>query len=550
MSERIKHRLHKENSKTSVNTDTNVDINLQQNNRLLPFGDMNRILDVGEQFQKERNDSTNYRFILSISSLFTNVLTDIGSDPTHGSSDTLALFNTNPFKYVDGDVTNEPLFTTKQGSVDYYRVDNGNGWVGYYKPIWDTGGKCQFIDLKPKRELFDLTPVNNIKNWDIFLTYPAKTNNTHYLVNNGLVIIYKELTVIDGKNYMMLTSPTKHGLTSGDIIKINNDKIYNVIRLGRDNGDYLDYTFVIDLDYSVTSVGVQSRFKRMENNIPSDYYIRIFEKITSNNDYEIYPLAFSKTLYSDKMNQIVFNKDIDISQYTDNLGRPLSEIYLTILKTNDNGFSDINSGIEMPLLNGGSQINTIGDIRRLHNVTTWPILSDTPIELNLTSNDNEFYGDIVEYNKITVQEKVLGEISHRFNRYNRDYNGRPEGYFYKPHYQIKLRDWSTFTEVGDINSVIGIPDYAEYLGDDLYIWRDLLEIGVNDGQPEVLDYPFLNGSHYPYSNININLRRQDPFNKYGLYYVGDSNNPNDIFGIEYNKDKFVVKKGETDNGSC
>ena len=43
-----------------------------------------------------------------------------------------------------------------------------------------------------------------------------------------------------------------------------------------------------------------------------------------------------------------------------------------------------------------------------------------------------------------------------------------------------------------------------------YIWRDLLDIGLNDGQETTLDYPFLNGANYIYTNKHIFIRRQDP----------------------------------------
>jgi hypothetical protein len=63
----------------------------------------------------------------------------------------------------------------------------------------------------------------------------------------------------------------------------------------------------------------------------------------------------------------------------------------------------------------------------------------------------------------------------------------------------------------------------------------------------VLDYPFLNESHYIYSNININLRRQDPFNIYGLYY---SESPRDIFGGKGYYDNYITKESDLGNDSC
>ena len=45
-------------------------------------------------------------------------------------------------------------------------------------------------------------------------------------------------------------------------------------------------------------------------------------------------LAFAKNIYSDNLSQVVFTDDIKIKLLKDNLGRPLSDIYLTVLKNN------------------------------------------------------------------------------------------------------------------------------------------------------------------------------------------------------------------------
>jgi len=535
MGDRIKYKLNSENSQISVNTDTNIGINLIQSNKILPYGDMNRKLDVGVQFQKERNQSSKYRFITSINTLFTNVLTDISG------IDSLNYFDNELFK-VDGN--GETLYQTLNDSIKNYLKEK-NGWFGYHKPQWVTNDPCKFIDLNPKRELFDLSPKNGIKNWDIFLTYPNDIDDTHYLVNSGLPIISVGVGLFGGKQLISVTTPIKHNIIRGDEVNIDGIK-YSVLRVGDDSGDNKDYTFIIDTPITNTSIGINSRVVKIHGGFECKYYIRKFKKIDISVNHDIFPIAFSKNLYNDKVYQIIFNGDIDISQYTDNLGRPLSEVYLTILKINNNGFSNIDSGINIPYIGDVGLTPNVGDIRRIHNVITWDTPTQLPIETDIDSSYDYFYGDIVEYNRVRVEETVLCDINHRFNRLNRDTNGRPEGYFYKPHNKINIRYWSTFIEQGDI-SVLDLPDYAEDLEDGRYLWRDYLDIGLNDGQDTVLDYPFLNGSHYIYSNININLRRQDPFNIYGLYY---SESPRDIFGGKGYYDNYITKESDLGNDSC
>jgi hypothetical protein len=82
---------------------------------------------------------------------------------------------------------------------------------------------------------------------------------------------------------------------------------------------------------------------------------------------------------------------------------------------------------------------------------------------------------------------------------------------------ITIRDFSTYVEQGD-QYTVGVPNYAVDLGDGRYLWRDLLDIGVNESNAKALDYPFLNGCHYMYDNYCFTVRRQDPFDNWDLYY--------------------------------
>jgi hypothetical protein len=283
----------------------------------------------------------------------------------------------------------------------------------------------------------------------------------------------------------------------------------------------------------------------------SEYYFRKFKKVKTRtspvietDDYETYKLAFSETVYSDPSTQFVFNDDIDISELRDNLGRPLSELYLTIIKTDsDTLFGKISSGIATPfiekLTSSGTNpyLRDIPVISRIHNGTT-PFISHTPLEQQILINTDYFYGDLVEFNKREVKETVLAEVSHRFNTLNREsavsisavtslgevptkelisLGPRQEGYVYKPHTLIKIRDFSSYIEQGDIN-IDEIPDYAINLGDSRYLWRDILDIGFSDGIVKAINYPFLNGCHYMYQNNIFFVKRQDPFSQWGLFY--------------------------------
>ena len=273
-------------------------------------------------------------------------------------------------------------------------------------------------------------------------------------------------------------------------------------------------------------------------------------------------MTFSKNVYTDEIYQYVFNEDIDVTDLVDNLNRPLSQIYLTIVKTDSNNiFSDIKSGIEAPEIerlndsNTLTYLNNIPIIQKIHNGTTSvPFTTANPLEVITKVTQPQltyYYGDVVQYNKFEVKEVVLSDVYHRFNTNNRDSTpptalniGGPrlEGYYYKPHHEIEIRRFSDYVEQGD-DSVFGMPEYKVDLGDGRYLWRDLLDIGFNETEDTALNYPFLNGCHYIYDTNCFEVKRQDPFRFWGLLYL-DINNISDIFGNTIGNN-FIVN--EVDN---
>lgn len=572
MDKKVKHRLNEATSVNSVNINAYDKIGLEQSNKPLPVGELNRVLDVGERFNYERQNSTCYRLNGTITTLFTNVLHNTTGPDSLGYMLTNTQFRdrTYPPNGVDFDETEDIPYreALKEHLIE---VD---GWFGYYDPSVTGRTVCIFYDMEPKRQLFEMAPKNRIKNWELTVTYPALSADT-FMTQGGLLVVEAQPVLVGNRPMVAFATPVKHGLTQGNTVRVSGlsnpslDGDYPVVRVGLDNGDHMDYYFVIDVDgVTVTS---NTRMTRMVGTEETQYYWRKYKKVATiktpemeDDDYEIYPLNFSKGLYNDLDVQFVINEDIDIAGLQDNLGRPLSELYVTIIKTDSNQndglgprFTPTQSGIEIPFIGGVNSFETsVPDIRRIHNGTT--PTPHTPLDASVLISDSEFYGDVVGYNRFEVKEVVLGEVRHRFNTPNREAGGtvtdpntsgdnegsfnmgeRYEGYFYKPHYKITLREFSNYIEQGDV-STGGIPDYAEDLGDGRWLWRDLLDIGFSDSSTTPVDYPFLNGCHYIHQNYCVPLRRQDPFAQYGLYY---GNFPRDPFGDSMT-DNFVVNKSQ------
>ena len=591
--DRIRYRLRSTNSQLSTDTDTFIKLNLEGSRKLLPKNEINETVNSAEVFNNERQSSKKYRVLGTIKPLVSNVLfnmtsnynsnTDFSDSESYGWS----VFNDIKFRKDPIDDYNDD--TGQYSGLTYpqaYKkfLKEKDGWFGFYNPDILLTGNCDFYTMEPKKERFTFKPTSN-KKWELTLTYPFSADTTHYLVVNGLKIIGNQIVSIGGRDRVVFSTPVRHNLKQGDLINITGlappsfDGRYRVLRTGLDDGSMRDYYFSVDIDPSqinVTSASFRRVLGGTQNGFESRYYLRLFKKITTVNtninngiveddDYEIYQAAFSNTIFNDEVCQFVFNEDIDVGNIRDNLGRPISEMFLTIVKTRDNNFfTPIQAGLECGLVNGiinTSTQNPIPDVRQLRDgPIQLPNYNDSPVPLtaNVTINDNYFYGDIVEYNDYELIEHVLGVVGHRFNTENRISNGitigcgfsglsssakciagpRHEGYFYYPHHRIKIRDFSTYIEQGNANT-IGIPDYALDLGDGRWLWRDLLDIGVNDGQEETLNYPFLNGAHYMYQNFCFPVRRQDPYGQYDLYYGYETDQnggqvnfePYDIVGV-------------------
>lgn len=582
---RVTYKLNKETSKGSANKDSFFNVNLESETKLLPPDKINKIVNLYDVFSSERNSSSRYRIINTILPVFSNVLFNIsGNKGSSNFNDPNGITNTKPYGWETFDgftFKNDPFdndYTafsdlTYEESVNKH-LKEVNGWFGFYDPDYRKHGFCTFYDLEPKRTRFDLNSNLSNRNWEITITYPYANDEQHHLVYGGLLITTSESRTLGGVPMISLGTAVPHNLNIGDTVRItdmnnfymNGD--FTVLGLGLENGDSKETFFVINIDPAIAVTGplfTTGRMKRLYYGNEVKYYFRKFKKIKgydtqlelTRDDYECYPLSFSKNIYDDQNYQVVFNDDIDVSDLKDNLGRPLSELYLTIIKTNSKSFfTRIVSGVDLENKLGNVSTSTnddlsVGNIRKMHTISLplAPFQSHIPLENNVLITNNDFYGDICEYSKYEAQETILSPVTHRFNTVDREttivrpisngvINGpRVEGYMYQPHHRLKIRQFSNYVEQGD-SSVVGIPEYAEYLGDDKYLWRDLLDIGYNDGQEETLDYPFLNNAHYLYNNICFVTKRQDPFGNYGLLYTKDY--PRDITGDGIGN-KFTIK---------
>jgi predicted phage terminase large subunit-like protein len=196
--------------------------------------------------------------------------------------------------------------------------------------------------------------------------------------------------------------------------------------------------------------------------------VRQFKSLTSSDykDYDLYPAAYGVTYFNDEVVAFNFKNDIDVSALVDNLGRPITELYLSIIKNdNDSNPSSINTQYwliqQQPLpppynvrfwtkISAGYDLENDASVN--YNIRSYGdtnYVGSTYYE-NIDESDNVFDGDIVEYNESELLERRLENLYHRVNTVYREFlnsidtnkGNKKEGYIYTPFNLVKIREFS------------------------------------------------------------------------------------------------------------
>ena len=241
-----------------------------------------------------------------------------------------------------------------------------------------------------------------------------------------------------------------------------------------------------------------------------------------------------------------FNKDIDVNPLRDNQKRPISELYITTiwkgyfglmfgLKNLNGDYVGLKEGYDFNLsldnfnrptewwkvdnqfsnfVDGNNQKYPLGFLF-VNNTLQFTMNggpNNGPLVFKYMESLKE--GDVLdggfyEWNDYEQTERLISDINHKFtfnpfvfNISDTDDNPNQMGYYYKPHSKIKIRAFSSYIETGDVNNIADVPDYAYYSTTyGSFIWRDIYTYGFKDNLKNGVDYPFLNGKHYPYENF-------------------------------------------------
>jgi hypothetical protein len=293
--------------------------------------------------------------------------------------------------------------------------------------------------------------------------------------------------------------------------------------------------------------GVTGTFKKVLNDANSGetmstYYVRRHKILTSSDNAVLVKAGFEQNIFNSKSKSeiavltpnnltrtsvkeggqaytLTFNTDIDITDLIDNQKRPLSELYFTTIWKGYFGWTNpLKEGFTFNLPLTNNQPSPWWNVNNTSSDTNLPIgvyfSQTTPPVGPFVYTENLQIGDIIdgdfcEFNSYNQVERVISNILHKFTfnslRFNltgntTSNNPNQLGYYYRPHKPIVVRGFSDYIEEGDANLIVGIPSYSFYSNlSNSFRWRDLYPFGFIDDLGIGVDFPFINGKHYPFT---------------------------------------------------
>jgi|688.fasta_scaffold08435_6 hypothetical protein len=571
--------------KSAPLSDQFINVPLKQSMKELVEFDRTTDLSLLEVFDEERQQSTIFRPVTKFTILFENALT--GSTTYVPYRDNLyytnALQNAISY-YPTGNVPSVPPQPTDQTvpwdgfpqypEFDFIRTDNSV--QGY------TIGSGRHLDFK--------SVSATTYNWSHYLSYAYSNdpNKKMYAVEPQTQISWNWIAsdgipfyIVRGSelitNQITFKCPIKHNLSVGQFVLLsinyNNNSIFQVDGLGDGGSGSEEYIFSIqNVGYTGTTFVTlnQGTFRRVLdktnlNDTISTYYVRRHRILTDSDCAVLVNAGYEKNVYNDKTkceikpltpNQVKrtsvkegsrsytlsFNCDVNLRNLLDNQNRPISKLYFTTIWRGYFGWTQkLKQGWEFNTYLDVGKPQVWWDQNNLDSNTTinqsqyTSLVNQGPFFYNdlLTSGDT-IDGDFCEWNNFEQIERTLSVYQHKIT-YNNNWFSlnfptlNPTnlfGYFYQPHNQIGIREFSEYIEESTDQNIVDLPEYAYYSTlNSSFRWRDLYPYGFISGDGVGLDYPFLNNAHYPFVDT---IFRITPENYNTASDYATPTNPNEL----------------------
>jgi hypothetical protein len=540
--------------------DVNIRVSLEEQKNLLREGDRNIVLDVNELFNKERNNSNNYKIHGKIKMVFRNMYSGTTSyEPLNknlylsgdgSNGDFTGFIPYNEFAFLRNDVLRE-VYT---GLTENDEIDLSNPTL-----IGPTGHTI-------------ISPIQApYHNWNIYLSYVYDHDDNHpmkYTLSGDTVYDFVSgdgipFRVSSGSTYTILTSPVEHGISSGEYILIEDNPLY-VSELG--NELYNSEKYIINLLNNDIPTGVTltsdtvvfgKRCLNRDNitGTTSQYYVHKHKLLTTSKDYLIDKIGFESSIWEDER-KIIFENSLGendvivernrmesliydfktpytLTGITNNLGYTPTDLYVTVLLRNGNGYFTYPPKVGWKFNFHDTWIDqhfsgTTSEETSMGTGTTFTSNSSSGFTGGdiLITGTSGLTGAFVEYNESELRERIISEAYHRFSCVT-DYfdhgqeddsvfsgstSDNPHGFFYQPYYRVKIRQLSPYIETSDTDEILNLPENTKYFeGEGLWKWRDLYDQGFIDQDGFGTNYPFINNIHYIKNDINFYLRSEKDY---------------------------------------
>ena len=525
--------------KSAPSVDQKIDLSLNQTSELNTEFDRIRTVSLPQVYDDERQACEVFRPTFQINYIYSNSY--IGTTNYVPFRDN--LFYVNPVSSV---LNNFWYGYPQFYEFDFLRPDVNDQHFTYETKSAYTYNWAYYVSYA----------YNN--NYNKRLSYSLNNISGTWVVQDG--IPFKVInTTSNGNELISFQCISPHGLQIGEFAElsffygINN--LFEVYSLGNDTLGSEEYIFNI---YNVGYTGNTfynnraGKFKRVIyedqiNETRSKYYVREHKVLCGVDDLIINKTGFQqnafeqekkiflsaitpnkKTRISQKTSNnaytITTKKDIDLMGVLDNQKRPVNELFLTIVNKGYSGYFNkpfnnvgIKEGWEFNITDTSNNWWDRFNINSNSNINT-----SSYIKTDISGNTKTFYynnnlnvgdvinGDFCEWNDYEQIERVISSFYHKvnFNQDNFQTSLSPttnnDGYYYKPHQSITIRVFSNYIETGGVDNVDKVPFYSFFSeADQEFRWRDLYSYGFIDELDRGVDYPYLNNSHYPFSNVTF-----------------------------------------------
>ena len=548
--------------------DLDIRIGLDENKTLLRENDKNIILDISELYSKERNEIKNYKIYGKLKMVFRNVYS--------GTTQYLNLA--------------EQLYQNGVGEAF-----NNSGWLPYNEfaflrndvlreiNIPQTGSTPSFTQNVVISGYTGHTTITTMDapyhNWNIYLSYVYGSDSTHpikYTLSGNTVYTFTAgdglpFRVTTGTTTHTLTCPVEHGISAGEYITLyggtltgaTSGRTFYVTSVGNETFNSEKYVINLASSQFPTStifgnVVTGKRCLDIKNisGSTSTYYVHKHKTLTSVDDYILDKVGFETPIWEDekkllfenysgtndflvernRMESVLydFKKPFTLTGITNNLGYTPTDVYLSVILRNGNGYFDYppKVGYKFNFHDTWIDQHFSGTTKTsapfesgLGTGTTFTNSAITFTSGNtLTIGTSGLTGAFVEYNEIEFKERIISEAYHKFyspitifdygqtgttTSFSGATESNPFGIYYQPYHRVKLRQLSPYLEKSKTDDVYNIPENAKYSQNEgQWRWRDLYDHGYVDPDGYGTDYPFVNGIHYVKNDVNFYLRNE------------------------------------------